>query len=169
MCETRWTARHTTLEDVEELYPALLDTTQTISESRTNEWSPKAVTEANGLYSQLTSSKFITAFQFSRSIFTYTKPLAALLQGTYMDLVYAYKKIDLVREQIQSIRLDDAQYSEIYMNCEKMADEANVMITKPRTCNRQAHRGNIKSDTPKEHYKRNVFIPFVDCVISQLT
>ena len=101
LCETRWVERHTAIEDLNELYPAVLDILYTIMTNEAKDWGGKAVTVANGLYSQLTSSSFITAFQSCRFVFSFTKPLARLLQGTEIDLINAYQKISLVKEELQ--------------------------------------------------------------------
>ena len=50
-----------------------------------------------------------------------------------------------------------------------MADEASIEITTPRHCKRQTMRGNILGNNPEEYFKRNVFIPFLDNAITELT
>ena len=169
LCETRWVERHTALEDLNELFPAILDTLEIIKDNETKKWGTKAVTEANGLFSTMVSSPFIVAFQSCKYIFAFTKPLSRLLQGTQMDILTAYQKLSLVKEEMQDIRKNmDSEYKIVFENCKKMADAADVVLGMPRVCSRQKYRGNIKSKDPEEHFKRNLFIPFVDNMISQM-
>lgn len=42
-------------------------------------------------------------------------------------------------------------------------------ITMPRLTARQRHRTNVPSTNAAHYYRRTVFLPFVDCCISQMT
>ena len=41
-------------------------------------------------------------------------------------------------------------------------------MTLPRRCGRQRHRDNVASQTPSEHYKRSLTIPFLDYLVQEL-
>ena len=86
-----------------------------------------------------------------------------------MDVLQAYGKIALVKEELQSVRDNaEAEFSKAFELCGKMADEANQTITLPRECKRQIHRNRVTGATPEEFYRRNTFVPLVDHMINQL-
>ena len=49
-----------------------------------------------------------------------------------------------------------------------MAKIADIEITSPRQCGRQTKRSNVPSATTDKYYKRGVFIPAIDHLISEL-
>ena len=49
-----------------------------------------------------------------------------------------------------------------------MADKVGSNVTKPCTTGRQMHRSNASANDPCEYYKRNVAIPLLDHIISEL-
>lgn len=52
---------------------------------------------------------------------------------------------------------------------EKLAAEIGAdAISIPRQAGRQCHRSNVQAGSPKEYYRRTVFTPFVDFMISLL-
>lgn len=169
LCETRWVERHTTLEDFNGLFEAVLDCMDTILTERTAGWDAKTITEANGIASQISSATFMTAFQVSRNLFGYTKGLSILLQGTTKDIINAYEDISIVLETLKKIRSQDAkEFSIIFKDVEKMATVAGCDIEVPRRCRRQTLRNNVEANTAVDYYRRAIFIPFLDNLISEM-
>ena len=62
LCETRWVERHTSFTDLKDLYVPMLECLSNIELDENRKWDAKTVTEAGGLYRQLTATNFI--FQF---------------------------------------------------------------------------------------------------------
>ena len=50
-----------------------------------------------------------------------------------------------------------------------MAEELNILIATPRITARQIHRSNIPADSPEAYYRRNLVIPFLDHITTELT
>ena len=78
MCQTRWVENHTLMEDLNMLYPALVQCLEFIVNNNQHTWDGKAIVEANGLLSNLKSPSFIAAFQVNLHVFGYTKSLSIL-------------------------------------------------------------------------------------------
>ena len=167
LCETRWVERHTSLEDFRHLYEPLLDCLQFIL--TTTGWDMKTTTEANGLFCQITSTKFISAFVTCSYIFGYTKALSVKLQSSNIDVAQAYSEITTIIDVLRSVREDaETEFSKLFEDMKVMSVQAGVEITIPRRCGRQTLRNNIPSDIPEVYYRRTIFIPFLDKIISEL-
>ena len=54
-------------------------------------YTPKFVTEGEGIYKQLSSAAFIIAFQICHYAYGYTKELSKQLQGSTIEIIRAYK------------------------------------------------------------------------------
>ena len=89
LCDTRWVERHTFFADFSVLYEPLLDALQAITSSAG--YDTKAVTEANGLFHQITTSGFISAFVVCQYVLGFTKQLSIKLQSSQIDIAKAYR------------------------------------------------------------------------------
>ena len=59
-------------------------------------------------------------------------------------------------------------FDEIYDLALAMAEKVGVAPTAPRIAERQQHRANAPAVDPKEYYRINVAVPFLDHIISEL-
>lgn len=169
LCETRWVERHTAFSDLEALYEPLLDCLAFIEANEKNVWDPKTVTEGTGLNKQLRSSNFIVAFVICHYIFGFSKGLSRQLQGTSLDIITAYEMVDLITDELKKIRTDDVtEFSKLYEDCVKMAEDAEQPLSKPRVVGRQTLRSNVEAQNLEEYFRRSIFLPFLDHLISQL-
>ena len=100
-CETRWIERHVVLEEVQILYEPLLQTLETITLHKG--WERKSVDVANGLLKNIADSTFLVALNVCSYTLGFTKQLSVMLQGTTMDVIEAYKQIQLVKRQLNSL------------------------------------------------------------------
>ena len=135
-------------------------------------WSTKSVTEASGLLAGLTTSSFILACVCASYLFGFTKSLSVMLQGTRMDVVRAYEQISLVTDELKAVRDKvDEEFDSLFTAAEQMAGMAGIVIGMPRICHRQTLCNNITAEegSPKVYWKRAIFIPSLDGLITQLS
>ena len=59
-------------------------------------------------------------------------------------------------------------FKDIWVQVEKMANQAGTELTQPRLTGLQLYRNNIQADSPQEYYRLNVFIPFLDYILEQM-
>ena len=59
-------------------------------------------------------------------------------------------------------------FKTIMVKVEELADRLGVTKTVPRQCKRQTHRSNVGGSTPEEYFRRAVFVPYLDLIISHL-
>ena len=69
-------------------------------------WDRETITKAIGHLNTLSSSDFIAAFETVRFCFLYTHDMSKLLQGTAMDVVWAYEEVKTKQQQLQKLRND---------------------------------------------------------------
>jgi len=110
-----------------------------------------------------------------------------LLQGRQVDVDKAFHSITLTLACLNDIRMDrdpgvgsnssDASEDQchisksqvLYDEAVSLAETVNVSPSMPRLVGRQSHRSNTPGATAEEYYRRNVFFPFVDQLISEIS
>ena len=104
-------------------------------------------------------------------LFGYTKALSVMRQGTNMDVIRAHEQIHLVIDELQVVRENvDEEFDHLFYDMEKMAKEADIELRLPRNCQRQTLRNNVPTDgSVKAYWKRAVFIPYLDALITDLS
>ena len=171
LSDTSWVERHTCLNDMDILYTSIEETLEIIS-SKTlkSEWDSKSVTEANGLLSQLTSWPFIVTFRCAVYFFGFTKSLSSLLQGSSTDIVQAYEEISLIVKEFEEIRINaDKEFAQLFSSAEEMGKRVGMeTVTMPRRCKAQTLRNNVEAEDVESYYRRAVFVPYLDGLISEL-
>ena len=91
------------------------------------------------------------------------------LQGRTVDIIMAYHEIAEVKSVNKDIlRNMNEEFSRVYTQAERMARSVNTEPTKPRTVGRQIMRNNAPAINPEEYYRRNLAIPFLNHISSEL-
>ena len=143
MCQTRWVEKHTSMEDLNMMYPALIQCLDFIVNNK-HTWIGKTIVEANGLLSNIMSPSFIAAFKVNLHVFGFTKPLRILLQGSTMDILTAYQEIKTVKIILAELRRDtEKEFNPIYAGMVTMANAAGLeTMSIPRRCRLQTARNH---------------------------
>ena len=90
------------------------------------------------------------------------------LQGRYVDVSYAHRQIESVKETLQTVRCTvDSFHDLVYKEALVLASSVDVDESVPRFASRQ-HRQNIPSDNAKEYYKRTSTIQMLDFPTTEL-
>ena len=97
-----------------------------------------------------------------------TYALSKYLQTVNIDLFAAMDRVQLCVDHLQSMRSDDEAYSELYGVAVGLAEKLGVIPSKPRTVGTQRYRSNQPSDSVEQYYKRAIFIPYLDYLLSSL-
>lgn len=68
-----------------------------------------------------------------------------------------------------TIRSDvDTSFSPIYNQAVRMAEKLSIEPSHPRIAARQQHRVNAPAVSVRDYYQRNLAIPFLDNIITEL-
>ena len=118
------------LEEVQLLYEPILQTLDTITSEKG--WDHKTVDLANGLLKNITESTFLVALNVCSYTLGFTKQLSSMLQGTAMDVIEAYKQIELVKTQLNSLRgnCDEVFISDIWPKVKELAHIADIELVR---------------------------------------
>ena len=83
----------------------------------------------------------------------------------------AYNEVSFVQEVLESARKKDVDsfHDRIYAAALAIARKVNVDQSLPRTTGRQQHRCNVPSSSPSEYYKRQLTIPALDYLTSEIS
>ena len=168
VCKTRWVERHEAFEVFLDLYQPLVCCLEDIKDS-TN-WNHDTRKDAQSYFLALTRFPFIFSLVVTKEVLEYTKALSIKLQGRYVDVVRAHNDVSFVLEVLRSARQNiESFHARIYTTALTTAREVNVDESCPRTTGRQQHRCNVPSTSPSDYFKRQLTIPAVDFLISEIT
>lgn len=90
------------------------------------------------------------------------QPLTKAHQPPEMDILNAYHEAIYLRGVIKE------KFNKIYQKSIELAASVDVVPAERRITMRKQHRANMPSTSVEEHYRNNLFYPFVDYIESQM-
>ena len=91
------------------------------------------------------------------------------LQGRYIDVAQAYREVSKVKITVGDLRSNvDTFHARVYAEAKQLAQDVHVDESIPRLASRQQHRSNITADSYSEYYCRNLTIPLLDHLLTEL-
>ena len=89
--------------------------------------------------------------------------------STTNDIYKAFAMVSEVKTTYRNLRTNfHVHFDGIYDLAVEMAENVGIVPTAPRTTRRQRHCANAPAVGPKEYYRVNVAVPFLDHIISEL-
>ncbi|XP_072391085.1 52 kDa repressor of the inhibitor of the protein kinase-like [Diabrotica undecimpunctata] len=159
LCETRWTEKHTAVERFAEMFPVVNSVLQELQES-----GREIATQAYQLQVAMENSQFIVSLTILRKVFSYTSSLNRTLQKVNVDLTDSCSYVKTIKTTLQNLR-NEREFSNLFEEAKKLI---SADITVPRVSRRQLNRNNIPGDTAEVYYRRNIFYPFIQHVVTEL-
>ena len=160
LCETRWAARAEALTTFMSAYYVAVDVLDELGNS--------GDAKCAGYAASIQRFEFIICLLILEHVLTLTAELSKFLQSKSIDLIQAANRAAEVVEQLKAERNDDQVYAALYEKAVQMSAEVGVLPCKPRSAKRQMHRNNVEAETPFDYWKRSVYLPFIDHMISEL-
>ena len=169
LCRTRWVERIDALDRFKNLHSSLVSCFEAILAEGSQHWSPDSLTDSSTLLLAISTTEFLSALVITSSSLSYLMALTKSLQSEAKDIVQAVSEIDNLVSVLQDLREKvDESHDQWFTEVEHMSTAIGTQPSLPRLCGRQTHRLNIPSQTPKEYYRRNITIPLVDHILSEL-
>ncbi|KAM3843293.1 52 kDa repressor of the inhibitor of the protein kinase-like [Diretmus argenteus] len=162
MSDTRWGTRATTLCAFVDKFSAVHSALSTM-ETEHNSISGKAF----NLRQSMESFETIITAVITNYVLGYMQPLTKQLQATNLDILSAYQEARNVREVIAQERCEEG-FSVCFEKATALANSVDVVPTKRRISVKQSYRANSPSETVEDHYRVNLFYPFIDHLLSEL-
>ena len=99
----------------------------------------------------------------------YLLALTRSLQAEAKDIIQAVSEISHVKAALCDVRDNiEVHHSEWFSTVEQLCANVGIQPSLPRVCGRQRHRSNVPAETPSEYYRRNLSIPVLDHLLSEL-
>lgn len=163
-CPTRWHHHSQSIALFIEQYDVILETLEEISTNANTQ----TRSEALSLHNSLLNFDIIIAGQISATILSHLIPLVDELQLVKCDLVKASFKAQELINFYQARRNSPNMYDSIWIKASEIAERNDIDVKMPRVVKRQVYSNNTPSTSVKEHFRLNVFIPFLDHLINEL-
>ena len=152
-CRTRWVARIESLDDIRQSYTIILTALEDMA--YTSAFNTDTKKDALCLLNSFSSFSYIVSLVIVSNIMNYTMPLTRILQERQMDIGKAIFSIQLTKTTIQKLRDNVERYhKEWYVDSLKIAKDALVPESMPRTARRQCHRENHYVGIPENYTLR---------------
>ncbi|KAJ8897448.1 hypothetical protein PR048_002794, partial [Dryococelus australis] len=164
MYETRWVYKHETVLRFKEMYEPIVQSLLKIKEIANKEASQKT----HQLYCAIIQIQFVVTLNTLNKIFLYTLALCKFLQTVNSDLAAVLRFVDDVVTTLDELRGNTHEFNGIYKASSLMFEKVGEKIMISRIVTRSVHRANVPTDSTEEHFKKNLYLPFVDHVRTQL-
>ena len=178
VCPTRWAARHNAYSHFYTAYVFMVKALEVIalglhketySEDVTTGWEGKYRAESSGLLTGLEQFEFIITFLTVYQYLSHLQGITVKLQSTSLDIIHAFHLVEEIKGVYHSLRESITNdFTKIYDQAVKMADKVDVQPAKPRSAGRMKNRANAPAESVQEYFVRNMAIPLLDHVISDL-
>ena len=169
MCRTRWVERHDAFEVFKQLYVPIVRCLQLMCGDDAQKWNQDTRKDANSMLLGITQFPFVITLVSTHHVMAYSKALCVGLQGRAIDIVKAHNCINLVQKSLQNVREKIDDFSATWFEeARKLAEDVGVTPSIPRNAGRMQHRSNAPASTAEEYYKRNLTIPLVDHLVTEL-
>lgn len=171
LCKTRWIERIDTYATFFDLFPSIIITLEAISTGRDSNWNWDAESrlKASGFLHQITSFQFLVAASITMRILSLLRGITVKLQRSYSDILKAHELVSEVHSNLHIFKINcEIEFHAWYSEIVTLAESQNITVSTPRIAQRQAHRANVPAETPEIYYRRNVMLPFLDHILSEM-
>ena len=163
LCKTRWVERHDAVLTFVELFsPLVTCLTKCLGLDK------DTATSAQMVLNSISRPEFIVATSVMHEVLAVTKPLSVQLQKVGIDLIKAMSLMDETIACLDDKRSNDASFLTVWEVAESLASVADVDLKQPRQVQRQRNRVNMESCSDQEYFKRDIYYPFLDHILSEL-
>ena len=169
LCRTRRIERIDALHWFQTLHPSIVACLESISSEGSSKWSPDSLTDSCTLLLAITTTDFLSALVITNSCLKYLLALTQSLQAEAKDIIQAVSEINHVKAVLRDVRDNiDMHHSEWFNRIEEMCADVGIQPSLPRVCGCQRHRSNIPAQVFTVYYRRNLSIPVLDHLLSEL-
>ena len=159
LCETRWSARADALSTFKASFDVVvkaLEFLHTIKDSK-----------ARNFLNTILAFEFVMALVACEWLLQFIVPLTNYLQTVDIDLLQAHQQTTTIIDALAKQRNDES-WEKLYQHAVAIAEKHDVPVIRPRLAGRQQHRVNVPSNSVSDYYKRGLYFPFLDHLLSEL-
>ncbi|XP_053381948.1 52 kDa repressor of the inhibitor of the protein kinase-like [Mercenaria mercenaria] len=163
-CPTRW-SQHS--ESITAFYTHFKSIVETLTDLQVG-MDTKTMSTASSLQKAVLSFDFVVALCCVSGPLDTLNPLTDSMQDPQCDLVKAAQHAKVLHGLLAERRNDIGYFGGLWEKAVALATAHDINVCQPRVAARQQHRNNIAAETPKEYWRLNMFVPFMDHLLSQL-
>lgn len=162
LCETRWAARSEALFTFKSAFSTAH---AALGELAVQHGDSKA-----GPYqAAIEKFDFIITLVASEHVISALVGLSCLLQKKECDLFVAAEESKVILRQLNEERNDPEVWNSLYDSAVELAATVNTEPSMPSYRGAQRNRPNAPAQTPSEYWKLNMYLPFFDHLITELS
>ena len=166
VCKTRCVQWYDAMEVFIDFLPAILNA---LDQTNGEEWNRETTNAARSFAIAVTLFEFVFTLIKTICVLSVTKGLCKKLQSMFLDIVCAHNEIDVIRNQVADMReYIDSFHGTWFEEAMDIAKAVDIEVKHVRTFCRQTMRSNAPACSVTEHLKRNVTIPLLDHLESEL-
>ncbi|CAO2820379.1 unnamed protein product [Amaranthus hypochondriacus] len=168
--DTRWSSHFRSLKNVLSMFPAILESLETIADAHAHDPSDKV--KALSILSMLMTFDFVFIALLMGSIFGLTNSLNMTLQKMDQDIVNAMKLVDSTKLGLQKLRDNGWETHLNKVTSFLVGHEIDIPNMEDIYVSQVAGRRRIRSKTPRvtnlHHYRVEVFLSVIDLQLQEL-
>lgn len=176
LSETRWACRFAAVDTVCSTFDSIIATLEAIGNGTDK---AKSV-EAKGILFQIHSIKFVVSLVVFSRILSCTKRLSDQLQSKDIDISKAVELVSATIETLQEFRDKESRWDEIVKYTQDVVElhDIHTLSSHPRRRRVASRRhadaiilettGVRDNDVTYEGLRRSIYIPIIDCMLSEL-
>ncbi|XP_054716924.1 zinc finger MYM-type protein 1-like [Uloborus diversus] len=165
LVETRWAERHDSVMKFREDFAGIVGALEEISNWQDLSTSTKAKT----LTLSLCNTEFIVSLLSLSKVLSLTVALSRYLQQEDLDIATATGAVEDVMEVLTKLRENaDEEFSSIFQKVIEICKTIGLEVKIPRFTVKQTQRGNVPAENAEMYYRRNVFLPLLDCICQDI-
>ncbi|CAH3124249.1 unnamed protein product [Pocillopora meandrina] len=154
--------------NAEELTTKLLETIQSVIVDTLDQLSEEGDSKARALHASILKWDCIITLVVLQHIFEYTNKLLVCLQNPDLELIQASEEAKTCLSVLNAERNDNAVWEALMEKAIEIASDYGIDPSSPRTAGRQQHHNNVPADTPSAYWKRAMYLPFLDHLVTEI-
>ena len=129
-------------------------------------WDSESRTLANGFLNIFVSFQHTIVSMLAKELLEPIRPIAECLQERLQEVYFGFQKVSEVKQHYQATREDvDKGHDRIYQKALLLTDKIGGEERMPRIIPGRQSRPNPEVQSPKDYWRVNVTIPFLDSII----
>ena len=180
LCKTRWAERHNAYQHFYQAYTFIVEALEMIGYGQHIEehgdlysdwmgWDTASRSEAQQMLASITRFDFLVIFMMIHQYLSHLSGITVQLQSTTLDIIEAHSMINSIKDVYKEERRRiEESFQVIYDQSVRLADKVGSIPFMPHIAMRQQYRSNETAESVFDYFKKNVAIPFLDHIISNL-
>ena len=161
LCEMRWAARAAALLTFRSAFTTVVSALEDL-------WINHGDTKAGMHRNAVLQFEFVVTLVAVEHVLSGLVPLSQLLQKKSCDLLEAVVEARVVKTQLSAERNDPEVWNAIYNRSVDLAALVDIQPSQPRRALHQQQRPNTAAANPSDFWKRNMYLPFIDHLVTEL-